>query len=98
MSGGSPLRVDVVRSGGFAGIPTEASVDASKLEPQEIAELERLVAQGKPPGPPTEGADWFQYDVALTRGDDRRVATFSENELSPEASKALQRVLELGAR
>ena len=98
MAGGSPLRVDVVRSGGFAGIPTEASVDASKLEPQELAELERLVEQEKPPGPAREGADWFQYDITVSRGADRRTATFSENELSPELSKLVERVLTLGAK
>ena len=91
------MRVEVVRSGGFTGIPAEASIDASKLDPHEVAELERLVAQGKPPGPPAEGADWFQYDIALSRGSDRKTASFSENELSAEASKVVQRVLELGA-
>jgi hypothetical protein len=94
----APLRVDVVRSGGFAGIPTEASVDASALDPHEVEVLERLVEESKPPGPPTEGADWFQYDIALTRGSERRTATFTENELPPEVGKVVERVLELGAK
>jgi emfourin len=98
MAEDAPLRVDVVRSGGFAGIPTEASVDASALEPHEVEALERVVEQSKPPGPPAEGADWFQYDITVTRGSDRRTATFTENELPPEVGKVVERVLSLGAK
>jgi hypothetical protein len=99
-----PLRIDLVRSGGFAGLETTVSLDAATLPREEADELGRLVDRAdlprhpRPPGPPPSGADRFQYDLAIVRGDERRTASLTEADLTPELRKLVRRVLELGRR
>ncbi len=66
------MRIEFVRSGGFAGISLTARVDSEKLAPDESATLEQkineagffdLPGQIKPASP---GADMFEYSVTIS--------------------------------
>ncbi len=65
------MRIEFVRSGGFAGISLTARVDSEKLSPDEAKALEQKVndagffdlpEQIKPASP---GADMFEYSVTV---------------------------------
>ena len=90
--GESGFRLDFERSGGFAGLSLPVvSVDESELAPEEIAELERLVAEAAscaPARPP--GADRFQYDLTITRGDEVTHLTLGENALDTPVLQGLR--------
>jgi hypothetical protein len=84
------IRIDLVRSGGFAGISQHASVDTDKLPPEEaagVAELVRAVdfdalaalASGPPRAP-----DRFQYDLDVQQGRRRHHLTLGERSVPPE--------------
>jgi hypothetical protein len=96
------LRIRLVRSGGFAGLRTDVSVDAASLPPAEAAELaglvERMELPAGPRRPRPSGADRFQYDLAIVHGGKRREASLGEAELTPELEELVRRVLELGGR
>ena len=71
----SHARLRLRRSGGFAGIATEAAIDTAELDPREaeplLAALDavdlRSLAERRPPppGPP----DTFRYVLDVERGD-----------------------------
>jgi hypothetical protein len=89
------LHVDFARSGGFAGLSLETSVDADELEPKEQAELERLVRAVEGAGAVKStrpGVDRFQYDIAISRGKDSKRYSVGEADLTPEL-KALSQWL-----
>jgi len=91
------LRIDFARSGGFAGLTFETSVDVEQLPPEERAEAERLVCAveaGSPPESTPAGVDRFQYDLTITRGDDSTQFSVGENELTPELKALADWLLE----
>lgn len=86
----APLRIDLRRSGGFAGLREGASVDKSELAPEEAREVEEALARvdlselaGRSPirG---RGADRYQYDLTVARGDEEAHVTIQEGELPSE--------------
>ncbi len=96
------MRLDVVRSGGFANLRVPAHLDTSELPPEEAQEIEALVAaidlgslaersplRGR-------GADRFQYDLTVTRDQEEHRVTASESEVSPELRALIDRVLTQG--
>jgi hypothetical protein len=90
------VRVEVTRSGGFAGVVRHAALDGARLEPEAAAALARLVdaADLDAPHAPAKGADRFQYDIAVTGADGRkRQATVGEGAMSPQLKALVQHVL-----
>jgi hypothetical protein len=90
------VRVEVTRSGGFAGVVRHAAVDSAQLEPQAAEALGRLVAAAdlEVPHAPAKGADRFQYDIAVTGADGHtRKATVGEGAMSPQLKALVQHVL-----
>lgn len=83
---GESLRVEVVRSGGFAGLTRRAVRDTADLPPDDAARLReltdaaRLSFRLKPPSP---GADMFSYRVTVSRGRRRRRRSYSELSMPP---------------
>ncbi len=61
------MRVQVVRSGGVAGIRHEAMADTTKLAKKDAKTLERLVikAELEELPPPVPQADAFVYDIVI---------------------------------
>ena len=98
-----PVRVDVVRSGGFAGMSVSGSVDTASLPPAEAEEVTRLVSGLDLPalaaGPslaPARGADRFQYDVTISRGPDSSFLSLPESAVPESLRPLLSLVLRHG--
>jgi hypothetical protein len=91
------VRVDVTRSGGYAGLTLHGTLDTETLAASERsaaeAALERVAAADSPP----TGADRFQYDLAITdqHGATRRLTLF-EPDVPAELRAVLGRVLTSG--
>ena len=99
--GAPDLRVDFARSGGFAGLTLQTSVDASGLQAPEQAELERLVSAVEQTPIPEEthaGVDRFQYDLTITRGDESKRVSVGESDLTPELKALSDWLLERARR
>ncbi len=91
-------RIDLARSGGFAGITVRSSLDTSQLGPEEAAAVEALVEEAKLDQlPSTAGrpgaVDRFQYDLAVTSGGRRRVVSVGEKEVTPELRRLIDEVM-----
>jgi hypothetical protein len=93
------IRIDLVRSGGFAGISQRASVDTDELPPEEaatIAELVRAVdfdalaslATGPPRAP-----DRFQYDLDVHQGRSHHHLTLGERSVPPELQALIDHLM-----
>jgi hypothetical protein len=93
------VRLSLTRTGGFAGLRREASVDDADLAPGERAELLQLVAEaglwtlraelkGPPPAP-----DRFRYRLVAEDGDRRCELRVAEEAL-PEGLRRLVRWME----
>src|SRR4051794_32006262 len=70
----APSRVQLVRSGGFAGLSQQWNVDPATLDPTAAQHLDQLVAAVQAegpaaPAPPSRGADRYQYDLQLVDAD-----------------------------
>ena len=78
------MRLRFVRSGGFAGILLTANLDPENLAPDEMAALEREVAEasffdlpdqvGHPPSIP----DGFEYEITVSSSTQVRTLKVSE--------------------
>jgi hypothetical protein len=84
------IRIELVRSGGFAGISQRASVDTDKLPPEEAASVAKLVRAvdfdalaGLASGSPG-AADRFQYDLDVQQGRGHHHLTLGERSVPPE--------------
>lgn len=88
------MRIEFVRSGGFAGINLTARVDSEKLAPDEKAALEKKISdasffdlpeQIKPPSP---GPDRFEYSVTVSSSGRTHTVIVSET-LVPDKLRPL---------
>jgi len=89
---GQSWQIELVRSGGVAGVKRRWTLDPADLEADEIAEVERLLAgldevpaQPAAAGP---GADRFQYELRVTRVGRTRTVTLREDAI-PAAIRPL---------
>jgi hypothetical protein len=97
------IRVEIVRSGGVAGLKRTGRVDTADLDEERAAALRSLVSEttltgqpGQPSAARTGGADRFQFDVTLVRGDDRRSFVVHESDLSDADQRLIRWVLAEG--
>ncbi|HEY8836270.1 MAG TPA: protealysin inhibitor emfourin [Dehalococcoidia bacterium] len=77
------MQVEVVRRGGFAGIPLRGTVDTARLSPDEVSAAEaalQVLPFDRPPGTPRH-PDSFQYEITVADGGRRRSAVVDEAEL-----------------
>ncbi|WP_327356120.1 protealysin inhibitor emfourin [Streptomyces sp. NBC_01304] len=88
------MRIQVRRTGGFAGIDRHAEVDTSgRADAQEWHALaEQAVAAGRGT-PPIGVPDGFSYQITI----DGRTAYCSDPRLTDEQRKLISRVLKEGA-
>jgi hypothetical protein len=90
--------VDLVRSGGFAGVSLRSSVSETELSPADVDALFELVRRfegGRSLADRGRATpDRFQYDVTVyDRGQERR-ATMWEDDLRPNDRDLLTRLIQ----
>jgi hypothetical protein len=93
--------VELVRSGGLAGLSLTAAVAVDDL-PQDTADTVRgaldkvdLAGLAERPVPAPSGADRFQYDLTVTRGGQRHSVTLPESHVPPELKPVLDALMPL---
>ena len=96
------MRLELRRSGGFAGITRSASVDTADLPSEEADELAGLLersgvlsgagASGRAPRTP----DRFRYRLVVERREERVEVAFSEEAMGPELRALVERLLASG--
>jgi hypothetical protein len=89
------LRIELTRSGGFAGLTSKlGELDTSELPEAEARDIDAMVEKANVPkllaASPIrgKGADRFQYHLAIEDESGRRELTFSEDQI-PDALRAL---------
>jgi hypothetical protein len=100
------IRVEFVRSGGFAGVQLRAVLDTTELTDSEAAELQRLVTTAnleayenldagseQVTSAPVPGPDSFQYRLIITRGNIPQTFMFTEKTLPDELHPLIDRLL-----
>ena len=95
------VRIEVVRSGGFAGLTRAATMDTAELDNERAQQLRELVEESQIQSltsarPRSGAADRFQYDVTVTRGDHRTSVVLYESDM-PDAARRLVRWVLRGA-
>ena len=102
-----PIRVEVERSGGFAGIVTRRRADTADLPPEQAGQLRALVAgvdlaaleqrlAAAPPAP-AGGADRFQYDVTVHDGEHVHRFSVQDGSVPLELQPLLSGAMRLGS-
>jgi hypothetical protein len=96
------VHVELVRSGGYAGLNLVASVDTQHLPPDAASavhdaldrvDLGSLSSPALPPGMP----DRYQYDLTVTAGDRRHSLTFHEPGVPPELQPLVDALMPLAS-
>jgi hypothetical protein len=99
------VRLELRRSGGFAGIARSASVDTADLPAEEADELAGLLERsgvlraGRDAGRPARspGApDRFRYRLVVERREERVEVGFGEEAMGPELRALVERLLAAG--
>jgi hypothetical protein len=96
---GERLRVEVTRSGGFAGISRTGTVDTGDLDEGRAEMLRTLVDQCRLEIRPETGrreaggADRFQYGVTIVRDGQKRSIVLREPDLSEAQERLIRWVL-----
>lgn len=97
------MRIEFVRTGGFAGMRLAAIIDSQDLSAEDAATLEKLLQEADifnlpETGPAVaRGADRFQYQIKISREEGERTLVLSEAALN-EPLRALLDFLTLLAR
>jgi hypothetical protein len=93
-------RLELVRSGGFAGLSLRAAVDTSADDEPEaqwyddaLAGVDVSALAGSAPGPPGPGADRFVYRLAVERDGDRHEVTFGEQAVPEPLRPVIERLV-----
>jgi hypothetical protein len=93
------LRIDLTRSGGYAGLTTKlGELDTEELPEDEARAIEQLVQKADVPAlladSPIrgEGADRFQYHLTITGEGGRQELTVSEDRVSDDLRELIERV------
>ena len=89
------MRVEVARSGGFAGRVVRWSVQTDELPAETAAEVRGLLAEAPAWSSEPQGADRFRWRVTASRPDELDVA-FSDP--GPEHAQRLVRLVREQAR
>ncbi len=96
------MRIELRRSGGFAGLSRRVELDTATLPQQQAAEVEQLVHAARldqlrsAPDPPSRGADRFQYDLVVHTDSARHDVRVRDGQVGPALRRLIDRLLELG--
>jgi hypothetical protein len=88
------LRIELTRSGGYAGLTTKlGELDTAELPEEEARGLTEVVKRAEAAAGsqgPTPGADRFQYHLAIEDEDGRREVTLGEDYVPDELRKLVR--------
>ncbi|MFD9795170.1 protealysin inhibitor emfourin [Streptomyces sp. NPDC059070] len=88
------MRIQVTRTGGFAGIERRAEVDTSgRTDAEEWEELAAAALADSPAEPPTGVPDGFHYEITV----DGLTVHCADPALTPAQRTLVSRVLKEGA-
>jgi hypothetical protein len=93
------MRIQVVRSGGFTGMPVECAFDENDLEPEEAQQLRDAVQESQFFALPTRlpdhsgGADQFNYTVTVEEKGRNHTVIGTESALPGELDKIVQKLI-----
>jgi hypothetical protein len=94
-----PIRIELERSGGVAGVSLRASIDTSTIPPDEAQEIARLVDRidfadlARRQHLPARGADRFQYDLTVQQGAARHRLSVPEGAVPTELKPLLEHLV-----
>ena len=97
------MRLQLERTGGFAGTVVRGTVDTRDLPPAEAAEYERLVtaadlpALAAAPPVPARGADRFSYLLTVTDGEPTSVR-LPDGAIPPAVQPLVDRLMAVARR
>jgi Emfourin len=93
------LRIELTRSGGYAGLTTKlGELDTAELPESEARELEDLVSKANVPALAAAspirggGADRFQYELTIEGPDGRHELAISEDRIPDELRPLIERL------
>lgn len=94
------MYVHFVRSGGFAGFRLECKFDSSSLTDEEVQALRNEVDKANFFAQPeqitgVEGADRFQYEITVQRGDQSHTIVAEESALPEDFQPLIQHLEQL---
>lgn len=97
------MRVDLVRSGGVAGVLLRASLDTETLPAPEAAQVERLVRGADLPALvadrcPAGGPDRFQYDLTVHAAGERHQLRVADGRVPPQLRPLLDHLVQVARR
>ena len=91
------IRVELDRTGGFAGLTLHKALDTGDLSDEEGRELAGLVdaaVRATPvPPPPQPVPDSMHYDLRITRNDDVFRLNFDDTTVPPDVRPLLERLV-----
>ena len=93
------FRIQIKRSGGFAGVTSGGEVRSGELSDEEAAELGRLAtgvdfAAKERSGPPQPGQpDRFQYSIVVDRGSEHYELEIGEGSMDEQMKELVQWVM-----
>lgn len=93
------MHITFERSGGFAGLTLQSSVDTSALPPDEANALEQAIREADffalpAASPPGRGADQFQYAISVEEGDRRHSVSLGESSVPPALKPLIGQLLD----
>jgi hypothetical protein len=97
------MKIEVKRSGGFAGITTTFLVDEKLVTSAEASQLEELVNRAgffdlssKSPG--RHGADYYTYDITIEMSGKRHTVKATDITISDSLRSIVNRVMQIHNR
>ena len=94
------IHLTLRRTGGLAGLPMEATLDAGEVDPQEAAEiaaaLDRLELSTADAGPAATEAlpDRYEYRLDVRRGDETHTLTFGERQVPEPLAPVIRKLMD----
>lgn len=92
------MRIELRRTGGFAGLTREVSLDTADLAREQATELEGMAAEADLPAisagrpSPSRGVDRFTYDLTVEDGEQRHQVQVGDGAIPATLKPLLDRL------
>jgi hypothetical protein len=97
------MRIEIKRSGGYAGITNNFFVDEKHITGSEISQLKELLTKAKFFELPSNdmknyGADYYIYDITVEMNGLRQTVKTTDISISQSLREIVKKVMEIGGR